>query len=100
MAIVAKAKLTSMSNRYLYLKNADGDIVKQEQFGCTAKKQKIIDKWRKLYGKKFEDLTVQEDPPELKEKYKPKANNNFYGSMNLNRKRNITNIRKDWGYKD
>jgi len=89
-----------MSIRYVYLKNGK-DLVAQQQFSCEAKKEAIIEKWKKLYGKKFQQLTVQEELPEMKEKYKsPKANKKFYGSINFNRKRNITNIRKDWGYRD
>lgn len=89
-----------MSIRYIFLFNGN-ELVKQEQFSCESKKVSIIEKWKKMYGKKFEDLTVQEEAPEVKEKYKsPKANNKFYGNINLGKKRNITNIRKDWGYKD
>lgn len=88
-----------MSERYIYLKNGD-ELVKQEKCKGQAHKEQIIEKWKKLYGKKFEQLTIEEDAPEVKEKYTPKVNNKFYGSINFNRKRNTTNIRKDWGYKD
>lgn len=58
-------------SRYLYLKNCFHEIVKQELFDGPAKKQLLIDKWRKLYGKKFSQLSIEEEMPEMKEKYAP-----------------------------
>jgi hypothetical protein len=49
-----------MSDRYVYLKNGD-DLVKQEQFSCESDKLKIIAKWKKLYGKKFNELKIEEE---------------------------------------
>jgi hypothetical protein len=60
-----------MSERYIYLKN-DGGTIQQQMFRCESERLKIIDKWKKLYGKKFSDLTVVEDPEVKKEKYKRK----------------------------
>lgn len=76
-----------MSDRYVYLKNGD-EIVKQQLFECQAKKLKIIEKWKSWYGKKFNDLTISEDPVVKKEKHKPpKGNKDFYGLMNFSRKK-------------
>lgn len=73
-----------MSNRYIYLKNGD-EIIKQQQFGCANHRQAIIDNWKKLYGRKFNDLVVQEEPkPVRQKKGRPKATKYAYGHMLFN----------------
>lgn len=61
-----------MKERYIYLKNSEGTL-KQEMFRCESHRLKILEKWRKLYGKKFSELIIEEEP-EIK-KYKPKKVN-------------------------
>lgn len=56
---------------YLYLKTPFNEIVKQERFGSPSGKLKLIEKWKKLYGAKFNDLIVEEQAPPVKEKYDP-----------------------------
>lgn len=96
-------KMRSMSDRYIYLKNGD-EVVKQEKFSGQYKRRKIIEKWKALYGKKFFDLTITEDPEEKKEtKKKSKTGKLAYGTILVNR--NKGGIRKNFnrnfnGYKD
>lgn len=62
-----------MSNRYVYLKNGE-QIVKQRQFNSENHRLAIIDNWKKLYGRRFNDLVIEEDPIAVrKKKEKPKA---------------------------
>lgn len=56
---------------YLYLKNKSNELVRQERFSCQTTKRRIIDKWKKVYGKKFDDLIVEEQKPHIIEKYNP-----------------------------
>lgn len=92
-----------MSERYIYLKNADG-ILKQEMFRYESHRLKIVEKWKKLYGRKFSELTIEEEPEVKKEKPgRPKAGKVAYGTILVNRNRGA--IRKNFnrnfnGYKD
>lgn len=90
-----------MYDRYVYLKNGD-EIVKQEKFSCESIRQKIIEKWRKLYGKKFAGLTITEDPRVIKQKQnKTKASRYAYGHILSTGKRSAKGFNKSWnGYKD
>lgn len=89
-----------MNERYVYLKNGD-EIVKQQQFSCESMKLKIIEKWKSWYGKKFNGLTIAEDPIVKKEKYKPpKGNKQMYGHINFNRKKSKISSVNFSGYKD
>ena len=89
-----------MSKRYIYLKNGD-DVVAQQLFGCESEKNKIVEKWKFRYGKKFGDLAVAEDPIAKKEKHKlPKGNKHVYGNMRFGaRKSKIAGVNRS-GYKD
>lgn len=90
-----------MNERYVYLKNGDA-IVLQQHFSCESEKQKIIEKWKKLYGKKFSDLTIEEDPKGEKVKQKKsKASAFTYGHIMTTGKKNFKGFIKSWnGYKD
>jgi hypothetical protein len=89
-----------MSDRYVYLKNGD-ELVKQEKFSCESDRLKIISKWKSLYGKKFNGLTISEDPLVKKEKYKPpKGNKQAYGHMNFSIKKRKISSANFSGYKD
>lgn len=87
-------------SRYIYLKNGD-EIVCQELFDCETKKKRIVEKWKSRYGRKFNDLTITEDPVVKKEKYKPpKGNKHVYGHMNFSiKKRKISSVNFS-GYKE
>lgn len=90
-----------MSERYVYLKNKDG-IIRQEMFRCNSQRLQIIDKWRKLYGKKFTELLIIEDP-EIKKgkKKKTKEGNNPFGHIVFAAKKSTRGFRKSLnGYKD
>ena len=89
-----------MSERYVYLKNGD-DVVAQQLFGCESEKNKIVEKWKFRYGKKFSDLVITEDLAVKKEKQKPpKGNKDFYGHMKFGaRKSKISGVNRS-GYKD
>jgi hypothetical protein len=69
------------------------DLVQQQQFTCNNERLKLISKWKGIYGKKFDDLTVVEQSIEKKEKYK-KEDKYRYGGVHFKGK-------KSWnGYKD
>lgn len=90
-----------MSERYIYLKNGN-DLVKQEKFKDQHRRVKIVDKWKKMYGKKFADLTITEDPEIKKEKpAKLKSGKHTYGHLFNNGKKSYKGFTKSWnGYKD
>jgi hypothetical protein len=89
-----------MSTRYVYLKNGN-DIVKQGQFSCESEKLKIIEKWKGLYGKKFNGLAISEDPVVKKEKYKPPKGNKYsYGRVLFNNKKGKISSVNFSGYKE
>jgi hypothetical protein len=78
-----------MSERYMYLKNGD-ELVSQRMFHCEARRLKIVDKWKKLYGKRFADLSITVDPEVKKEKTdKPKASGHEYGHVFNNYKKSF-----------
>ena len=89
-----------MSERYVYLKNGDG-VVAQQLFSCESEKNKIVEKWKFRYGKKFNDLVISEDLVVKKEKQKPlKGNKQVYGNMRFGvRKSKISSANRS-GYKD
>jgi hypothetical protein len=93
-------KLIIMS-RYIYLKNG-ADIVKQELLKGPAHKEQIIDKWRKLYGKKFESLHVIEDAPAVKKKKEKRRSSKYsYGHLLSTGKKSNKGFTRSWnGYKD
>lgn len=86
-------------SRYIYLQNGD-EIIKQEKFDCEPRKQRLIDKWKKYYGRKFADLTILEEPKGIKEKHAKRKNIKYsYGRILVNnnkeaRRKNII------GYKE
>lgn len=90
-----------MSSRYMYLKNGD-ELVCQERFDCKAKKKSIVEKWKSRYGKKFNDLTIAEDPLLLKvKKEKPKEGRQAYAHLFFRGKKTTRGSNKRWnGYKD
>lgn len=90
-----------MSERYIYLKNGN-ELVRQEMFRDQHRRNQIVDKWKKMYGKKFSDLTVTEDPEVKKEKpVKLKAGKYSYGHLFNNGKKSYKGFTKNWnGYKD
>lgn len=90
-----------MNERYVYLKNGN-ETVKQEKFDYESKRLKIIEKWKKLYGKRFDGLVVIEDPKIKKPKQeKPKASRYAYGHILSTGKRSAKGFNKSWnGYKD
>lgn len=67
-------------------------------------KLKIIEKWKSWYGKKFNGLTIAEDPVVKKVKYEPpKGNKQPYGHVMHNMKKNAIakSFNARWnGYKD
>lgn len=60
---------------YIYLKTHFGEIVNQERFRYQRRKNDIIEKWKRMYGKKFDDLVVEEQAPKPKEIRVPKKKN-------------------------
>lgn len=90
-----------MSERYIYLKNGD-QTVKQTMFRCESERLGIIDKWKKLYGKKFYDLTVIEDPEIKKSKQKkPKDDVYDFSHIKFAGKKSTRGFYKSLnGYKD
>jgi hypothetical protein len=91
-----------MSERnYLYLKNGT-DIVQQQQYRGDAERARLVEKWKRLYGKKFLSLTIVDEAPEKKEKYKPVKDDKYrYAGFHMKYKNSYkgSNL-KSWGYKD
>jgi hypothetical protein len=89
-----------MSERYIYLKNGD-DTVKQQMFRCESEKQKVIEKWKALYGKKFLYLSVTWDPEVKKVRSKKLKAFNPYGHIVFAAKKSTKGFYKSLnGYKD
>lgn len=91
-----------MSERnYLYLMNGN-DLVQQQQYRGDSERVKLIEKWKHMYGKKFLSLTIIDEAPEKKEKYKPVKDDKYkYAGFHLKHKNSYkgSNL-KNWGYKD
>lgn len=47
-------------HKEIKLLNPRGDILRCNVFTCKPHKQRIVDGWKKQYGKKFEELIIIE----------------------------------------
>lgn len=90
-----------MSQRYIYLKN-EGGTIQQRLFRSDSERLKIIEKWKKLYGKKFSELAVIEEPEIKKEKHrKPKTDVFDFSHIVFAAKKSTRGFNKSLnGYKD
>jgi hypothetical protein len=87
---------------YLYLKNGN-EIVQQQQYRGDMERGRLIEKWKHLYGKKFLSLTVIDEAPDKKEKYKPVKEDKYqYAGFHIKLKKSYrgSSLNKSWGYKD
>jgi hypothetical protein len=87
---------------YLYLKNGN-ELVQLQQYRGDKERERLIEKWKRLYGKKFLSLTVIDEAPEKREKYKPVKEDKYrYAGFHIKPKKSHvgSNLNKSWGYKD
>lgn len=90
-----------MSERYIYLKNNEG-VLRQERARGWVHRSQIIEKWKKLYGKKFSELIIEEDPEVKKERHKKhKGGNDPFSHISFAAKKSTRGFNKSLnGQKD